>query len=73
MTNIRQKINRLTMSHEAKMLEKYDIVSDHGNLTDLGRRVVLDRIFTNDKDLRAAVVADLDKVESEEKDCKKSK
>lgn len=70
-SSIRQKINRLTMSHEDKQLQKYEITSEFGNLTDLGRRVVLDKLFANDPDLRKAVVADLDAVEKEESKGKK--
>lgn len=64
--NIREKITQLTKSHEDRMFEKHGITSDHGNLTDLGRRVVLDRIFRDNKDLRAAILSDVEAVEKEE-------
>lgn len=73
MTNIRQKIAQLTKSKEDRLFEKHGITSDHGNLTDLGRRVVMDKLF-EDKALRAAVLADVEAVEAEaDKSSKKSK
>lgn len=71
MGTVRQKIRELTKSKEDKLFEKHGIVSDRGSLTDLGRRVVMDKLWS-DKDLRAAVLADVEAVEAEEaKACKK--
>lgn len=64
--NIRQKLHELALSNEEKLLRKHGVVSDHGHLTDLGRRVVLDTLF-EEKSLRDAVVADIKKIEDEEK------
>lgn len=60
MANIRQKINRLRLSKTDKILMDAGILSEFGNLTDLGFRVVLDKIFQSDKDLKKAVAADVE-------------
>lgn len=69
MATIREKINQLTKTREQKLFEKHGLTSDYGNLTDLGRRVVLDKLFA-DKELRKAILADVEAVEAEEKTTK---
>lgn len=64
--NIRQKLHELALSKDEKLLRKHGIVSEFGHLSDLGRRVVMDVLF-EDKDLRAAVVKNLEAVEADEK------
>lgn len=53
--NIRQKINQLQISEDDRLLQEHGIISDHNNLTALGRRVVLDMLFDNA--MKAKVVA----------------
>lgn len=55
MTTIREKIRYAALSKDEKLLRENDILSDNGNLTDVGRRVVLDILF-EDKELRKRVV-----------------
>lgn len=70
MANIRQKIKALTLSKEERAFIRNDITDDKGNLTDVGRRVVLDQLFT-DSTLQKAVYDNIVSVEKEEKNCEK--
>lgn len=55
MSTIREKIRYAALSSDEKVLRESGILSENGNLTDVGRRVVIDFLF-EDKDLRAQVV-----------------
>lgn len=70
MGTIRQKINQVLLSKDDRLLQRYEVCSDHGHLTDVGRRVVLDILF-EDKNLRAQVIERIRAVEADEKDSKK--
>lgn len=50
MTNIRQKINNMTLDKDFVLLRDAGIVSDFGNLTALGRRVLCDMLFLDNRD-----------------------
>lgn len=65
--NIRQKINNLGADPGLVLLEKYDIVSEFGNLTDLGRRIQADRIFRGEDGTVEGLVAAVKAVEEAEK------
>lgn len=68
---IRQKIRELSRSKDEKNAIAVGFLSDRGNLTDVGRRTLLDYIWEGDADLRKAVFADIAKVVKEIKeDCK---
>lgn len=56
MSTIREKIRYATLSKDERILRESGILSENGNITEQGRRVVLDILF-EDKDLRAQVVA----------------
>lgn len=55
MSTIREKIRYATLSKDERILRESGILSESGNLTDVGRRVVLDFLF-EDKELRTKVV-----------------
>lgn len=59
--NIRQKINRLGADEGLVLLAEHGIVSEFGNLTELGRRIQSDLVFKGEdgtmEDLVAAVKA----------------
>jgi len=55
MTTIREKIRYATLSKDERVLRESGILSDSGNLTDVGRRVLADVLF-EDKDVRAKIV-----------------
>ena len=63
---IRQKINNALLNKEERLLRKHEIVSDQGNLTEVGRRVLLDVMF-GDKDIRTEVVNRVKVVDGEDK------
>ena len=62
------KLKKLTLPKDEKLLRKYGVVDEAGNLTDEGIDVVLDKIFET---VRKDVVADLEKLDSEEKKSRK--
>lgn len=66
MANIREKINLLKINKDDRLLMEEGIISDFGNLTDLGRRIVLDTLFS-DKDLKKVVVDAVKAVRKEDK------
>lgn len=53
---IREKIRYAALPKDERVLRESGILSENGNLTDVGRRVLLDFMFEADKDLRAKVV-----------------
>lgn len=55
MQTIREKIRYATLSKDERILRESGILSENGNLTDVGRRVLADVLF-EDKDNRAAIV-----------------
>lgn len=55
MTTIREKIRYATLSKDERVLRESGILSENGNLTDVGRRVLADVLFDN-KETRAAIV-----------------
>lgn len=55
MTTIREKIRYATLSKDERILRESGVLSENGNLTDVGRRVVMDFLFEN-KETRAAIV-----------------
>lgn len=63
------KLTELKLTPEKRLLKKYEIVDNNGNLTEEGRNVVLARIFEDKKD---EITKDLKELEeSEKKACKK--
>lgn len=72
MGTIRQKIRNALLSKEERLLRKYDVLDGSGALTNVGRRIVADVLFEDDK-VRAEVVARLQTVDDEEKNCKDKK
>jgi len=72
--NIRQTINALKKSADDRLLEKHGVVSEFGNITDLGRRIQADLIFEGKSGDKASLVTAVQAVEAEEaKAAKKSK
>lgn len=63
MSNVIRKVKDLTKSKEQKLLEKYDVVDECGDLTDTGQRLVIEKALAAHK---AEIVADLEKVQSDE-------
>lgn len=63
MATIRQKVREALLSKEEKLLREYGVHSDKGNLTESGRRLVLDYIWENDKSVRNAVVKQVQTVD----------
>jgi len=55
MTTIREKIRYATLAKDERILRESGVLSDSGNLTDVGRRVLADVLFDN-KETRAAIV-----------------
>lgn len=55
MTTIREKIRYATLPKDERILRETGILSENGNLTDVGRRVLTDVLFEN-KETRAAIV-----------------
>jgi hypothetical protein len=55
MSTIREKIRYAALPKDERVLRETGILSESGNLTDVGRRVLLDFIF-EDKELRTKVV-----------------
>ena len=55
MSTIREKIRYAALPKDERVLRETGILSENGNLTDVGRRVLLDFIF-EDKELRTKVV-----------------
>lgn len=54
-TTIREKIRYATLSKDERILRESGILSENGNLTDAGRRVLADVLFEN-PDNRKAIV-----------------
>ena len=50
MATIRQMIREATLSKEDRLLRKHGVVSDQGNITAVGRRVLADILFEEYKD-----------------------
>lgn len=63
---IRQRINNALLAKDERLLRKFEVVDSNGLLTDVGRRIVLDRIF-EDKAVRKQVVDHAQLVDDEEK------
>ena len=55
MSTIREKIRYATLSKDERILRESGILSENGNLTDVGRRVLADVLFEN-PDTRKAIV-----------------
>lgn len=55
MSTIREKIRYATLSKDERILRESGILSENGNLTDVGRRVLADVLFEN-ADTRKAIV-----------------
>jgi len=55
MTTIREKIRYATLAKDERILRESGVLSDSGNLTDVGRRVLADVLFA-DKANRDAIV-----------------
>lgn len=49
MSTIREKIRYATLSKDERILRESGILSDNGNLTDVGRRVLADVLFDNEE------------------------
>ena len=69
MATIREKIREVLRSKEERLLIKHGILSENGNLTDVGRRVQADLLFEGVAvaDVRAKIVESVQRVEDEEK------
>lgn len=72
MGEITKKLKELTMTKEQKLLRKYDVVDDCGDLTDEGRKAFIDTLF-GDEDFAGILLARLEKLDAEEKKSKKEK
>lgn len=55
MSTIREKIRYATLNKDERILRETGILSENGNLTEVGRRVLGDILF-EDKDVRNAIV-----------------
>lgn len=55
MTTIREKIRYATLSNDERVLRESGVLSENGNLTDVGRRVLCDVLFAQE-DTRKAIV-----------------
>ena len=49
MSTIREKIRYATLSKDERILRESGILSDSGNLTDVGRRILADVLFDNEE------------------------
>jgi hypothetical protein len=65
MATLRQKINGVTNKNGNKLLRDNEVISENGNLTALGMRILADILF-KDEDNRQAVVDAVKKAVSEE-------
>lgn len=54
-TTIREKIRYATLSKDERVLRESGILSDAGNLTDVGRRVLADVLFADEANRKAIV------------------
>lgn len=54
-TTIREKIRYATLSKDERVLRETGILSDSGNLTDVGRRVLADVLFADEVNRKAIV------------------
>lgn len=54
--SLRQRINRLRLGKEQRVLVDNGIMYPSGSLTKEGRKVVLDELFRSDVDLQARIV-----------------
>lgn len=74
MATIREKIREVLRSKEDRLLIKHGVISENGNLTDVGRRTMDDLLFggVDVKDVKAKLVELVQKVDDEENG-KKSK
>lgn len=54
-STIREKIRYATLSKDERVLRESGILSDNGNLTDVGRRVLCDVLF-EDAETRKKIV-----------------
>ena len=66
MSTIREKIRYATLSKDERVLRETGILSDSGNLTDVGRRVLCDVLF-EDEATRKAIVKLVEKTLPKEK------
>ena len=66
MSTIREKIRYATLSKDERVLRESGILSDSGNLTDVGRRVLCDVLF-EDEATRKAIVKLVEKTLPKEK------
>ena len=55
MSTIREKIRYATLSKDERILRESGILSENGNLTDVGRRVLADVLF-EDAETRKKIV-----------------
>jgi hypothetical protein len=69
---IREKIREVLRSKEDRLLIKHGVISENGNLTDVGRRTMDDLLFggVEVKDVKAKLVELVKKVDDEEKGSK---
>ncbi len=67
METIRQAIRYATLPKDERLLREEGILSDNGNLTEQGRRVLTDVLFA-DKANRDAIVKLVEKVRATKKD-----
>ena len=65
-STIREKIRYATLSKDERVLRESGILSDSGNLTDVGRRVLADVLFAEPAN-RKAIVALVEKTLPKEK------
>ena len=66
MSTIREKIRYATLSKDERILRESGILSENGNLTDVGRRVLADVLF-EDEATRKAIVKLVEKTLPKEK------
>lgn len=70
MGNIRQRIRYATLPKDERILREEGVLSENGNLTEVGGRVLMDVLFADDTTRKAvvALVSKVRKAKKEEKD-----
>jgi len=64
MPNFRQLRNNISADPDFQKLYKHGLVSEQGNITDLGRRVQGDMAFEGKETTKEALLAEVDAVEA---------
>lgn len=69
-SNAVDKVRQLAMNKDDRLLKKYEVVDECGQITQGGKELLIDLLFSENK---AKVVAKLEEVDADEKESKKAK